>query len=99
MTACENDSHVIHAVGRLFWLEGKILKARKWLNRSVTLDASFGDAWASFLAFEIEHGEEKDCLDVINRCALAQPNRGLRWNRVVKQVRCWSLSLPEVSAS
>lgn len=46
------------------------------MNRSVTLDPSLGDAWASYLAFELENGGEKECIDIINRCALAQPNRG-----------------------
>lgn len=95
LTKCENDANVIHAVARLFWKHEKIVKARKWMSRSVTLDPSLGDAWASFLAFELEHGGEKECIDVINKCALAQPNRGLAWNKITKQVRCWSLSPPQ----
>ncbi|XP_026191354.1 pre-mRNA-processing factor 6 [Cyclospora cayetanensis] len=95
LTKCENDAHVIHAVARLFWRDQKIVKARKWLNRSVTLDPSLGDAWASFLAFELQHGGEKECIEVINRCALAQPNRGIAWNKITKQVRCWSFSQPQ----
>ncbi|CDJ63352.1 LOW QUALITY PROTEIN: U5 snRNP-associated 102 kDa protein, putative [Eimeria necatrix] len=95
LTKCENDVNVIHAVARLFWRDKKIAKARKWMNRSVTLDPSLGDAWASYLAFELENGGEKECIDIINRCALAQPNRGLAWNKTTKQVRCWSLSLPQ----
>lgn len=84
LTKCENDANVIHAVARLFWKDAKIAKARKWMNRSVTLDPSLGDAWASFLAFELENGGEKECIDVINRCALAQPNRGL-----FPPLACW----------
>ncbi|KAL8271947.1 hypothetical protein Esti_004071 [Eimeria stiedai] len=95
LTKCENDANVIHAVARLFWRDEKIVKARKWMSRSVTLDPSLGDAWASFLAFELQHGGEEECIDVINRCALAQPNRGLAWNKITKQVRCWSLSPPQ----
>ncbi|KAL8449817.1 hypothetical protein Emed_002780 [Eimeria media] len=95
LTKCENDANVIHAVARLFWRDEKIVKARKWMSRSVTLDPALGDAWASFLAFELQHGGEKECIDVINRCALAQPNRGLAWNKITKQVRCWSLSPPQ----
>lgn len=93
LTKCENDANVIHAVARLFWKDQKIAKARKWMNRSVTLDPSLGDAWASFLAFEIEHGGEKECIDVINRCALAQPNRGqIVWMLTL----VYAASLPEL---
>ncbi|ESS33240.1 putative U5 snRNP-associated subunit [Toxoplasma gondii RUB] len=96
LTKCENDVHLVLAVACLFWKEGKISKARKWLNRSVTLDASFGDAWAAFLAFELENGGgEKECRNIINKASLAQPNRGLNWNKVVKHVSCWTLSFPE----
>jgi pre-mRNA-processing factor 6 len=35
---CDNDVHVVLAVGKLFWAERLLEKARTWLNRAVLLD-------------------------------------------------------------
>ena len=55
---CDNDPHVIVAVASLFWRDRKIEKARKWFERAVTLEPSLGDAWATYLAFEAQHGDD-----------------------------------------
>jgi len=49
---------VICAIGRLFWAERKIEKARLWLGRSVNADKDNGDLWAWWLKFERQHGEK-----------------------------------------
>jgi len=95
LTKCENDANVIVAVARLFWRDGKIAKARKWFNRAVTLNPGLGNAWGAFLAFELENGTEEQQRDVINRCHQSEPNRGLAWNRIVKRVENWRLSIAE----
>jgi len=55
---CEHDAHVLLAVSKLFWCERKIGKCREWLNRTLKIDADFGDAWAHFYKFESIHGTE-----------------------------------------
>eukprot|EP00438_Fugacium_kawagutii_P008197 Skav212249 [mRNA] locus=scaffold999:89849:95775:- [translate_table: standard] len=64
---CENDAHVIIAVAKLFWRDGKNAKARKWFNRAVTLNPRLGDAWGAYLAFELENGTSHEQREA--RCA------------------------------
>merc|ERR1712050_782314 len=89
MGKCENDAHVIVAVAKLFWRDGKNAKARKWFNRAVTLNPRLGDAWGAYLAFELEHGTAHEQREVIRKCVDAEPNQGVDWNRVVKRVANW----------
>ncbi|CAE7464130.1 PRPF6, partial [Symbiodinium pilosum] len=86
---CENDAHVIIAVAKLFWRDGKNAKARKWFNRAVTLNPRLGDAWGAYLAFELENGTSHEQREVIRKCVDAEPNQGLEWNKIVKKVANW----------
>ncbi|CAE7896931.1 STA1 [Symbiodinium sp. KB8] len=86
---CENDAHVIIAVAKLFWRDGKNAKARKWFNRAVTLNPRLGDAWGAYLAFELENGTSHEQREVIRKCVDAEPNQGLEWNKTVKKVANW----------
>lgn len=43
---------------RLFWSERKVTKSREWFHRTVKIDPDFGDAWAYFYKFELQHGTE-----------------------------------------
>ncbi|CAK9022992.1 unnamed protein product [Durusdinium trenchii] len=72
---CENDAHVIIAVAKLFWRDGKNAKARKWFNRAVTLNPRLGDAWGAYLAFELENGTSHEQREVIRKCVDAEPNQ------------------------
>lgn len=40
-------------MARLFEKDNKVLKARKWFERAVTLAPRLGDAWAYFYVFEL----------------------------------------------
>ncbi|CAM9708855.1 unnamed protein product [Chrysoparadoxa australica] len=82
---CDNNPLVITAVARLFQSDRKYAKARKWFNRSVTLDPSWGDTWAAFYAFELQHGTPTEQNDVMNRCIAAAPKYGAAWCSVVKR--------------
>lgn len=86
---CENDAHVIIAVAKLFWRDGKNAKARKWFNRAVTLNPRLGDAWGAYLAFEMENGTSHEQREVIRKSVDAEPNQGLEWNKTVKKVANW----------
>jgi len=83
---CENDAHVITAVAKLFWADRKIEKARKWLNRAVTLNPDFGDAWAIYYKFEAQHGTIEQQADIIKRCKEAEPHHGEYWCKISKAV-------------
>ena len=34
------------------------MQARSWFNRTVKLDPDYGDAWAAYYKFELQHGDE-----------------------------------------
>ena len=71
---------------RLFWADRIVDKARNWFNRAVKLDPDNGDAWAYFLKFELEHGNDESRQDMITRAVQAEPRHGLVWPTVAKAV-------------
>lgn len=83
---CDHDPHVIAAVAKLFWQDRKVDKARNWLNRAVTLAPDFGDFWAWYYKFELQHGSEENQKDVIKRCISAEPKHGEKWQAISKAV-------------
>lgn len=58
LKSCENDPLVLLSVARLFLSELKYKKARNWFHRCVKIDPDYGDAWASYYKFELQHGDE-----------------------------------------
>ncbi|KAJ3682229.1 hypothetical protein LUZ60_014802 [Juncus effusus] len=81
-----NDPLVIAAVARLFWAERKVVKAREWFNRAVTVNPDLGDVWACFYKFELQHGDEETQKEVLRRCVNAEPKHGEQWQMVAKAV-------------
>jgi pre-mRNA-processing factor 6 len=47
---------VICTVARLFWIEGRVEKARDWFKRAVATNGDLGDCWGWWYRFEMEHG-------------------------------------------
>jgi pre-mRNA-processing factor 6 len=97
---CDNDPHVINAVARLFERDRKYAKARKWFNRSVTLQPDLGDSWVYYYTFELRQmafeasklsaegsTAEPSKLDeaVLTRCVAADPRHGELWTSFSKQ--------------
>lgn len=98
--ACPEDALVITTVACLLFAkqQGKIAKARKWLERAVTLDSDLGDTWAHWYAMEVSQGtkvksedgtEEKVTDEIIRRCVAADPKHGELWTTTLKQVPHW----------
>ncbi|RLN71929.1 hypothetical protein BBJ28_00015319 [Nothophytophthora sp. Chile5] len=84
----DNDPAVCLAVAKLFWQERKYSKARKWLERTVQLDADFGDAWAFYYLFELKHGSSKEAAEkILKRCVSSDPRHGEKWTQVSKQTQ------------
>ena len=46
------DAKIFIAIGKIFWVENKIEKARRFLTRATELDADNGDVWLHLLKFE-----------------------------------------------
>ncbi|XP_053992594.1 pre-mRNA-processing factor 6-like [Hylaeus volcanicus] len=95
LNQCENDPYVILAIAKLFWANGKLAKARRWMNRTVTLNSKFGDAWGAYFLLELALGNDATRTEVIKNCTKCAPNAGIDWNRVVKKPCHWTLSYPE----
>lgn len=66
------------------WLLAQIEKARSWFQRAVLLDPDSGDAWAHYFAFERQHGTPASAAQVAEKCAVAEPRHGERWQRQSK---------------
>ena len=64
---CDQSPHVLVSVAKLFWSDRKIQKAFSWFNRAMRLDPDFGDGWATFYKFAIQHGSEEQQEDVLKR--------------------------------
>ena len=86
---CEHDSSVLLAVAKLFWAERKVNKAREWFTRAIKIDPDFGDGWAYFYKFELQHGTEEQQKVVLKKCALAEPRHGEEWCSVSKDIANW----------
>jgi len=93
---CEHDPHVLLAVSKLFWTERKISKARDWFTRTVKLDPDFGDAWAYFYKFEIQHGTPEQASEVKRRCLVAEPKHGQVWCKTGKDIVNWKAKTEDV---
>ena len=52
-----DDPSIFVAIGKIFWVEKKTTKARKWLTRATELGPDSGDTWLHLLKFEKEFGD------------------------------------------
>ena len=82
---CSENPHVALAIGRMFWQEKQIEKARGWFERAVLLDADLGDAWAYYYAFEETLSQDK-LESLRSRCIRADPHHGPLWVGVAKDI-------------
>jgi len=55
-------------------------------EKAISLDKDNGDAWAYYLKFEIQQGDEPAQKAIIERCKAADPHHGLVWPTVSKDV-------------
>lgn len=92
----DNSPHVLVAVAKLFWQEGKDTKAREWFKRAVALDPDLGDIWANYYKFEVQHGSEAEQESVIKQCVAADPHHGEYWTSVSKDIKNWRKSTAEI---
>eukprot|EP00300_Choanocystis_sp_HF-7_P005392 c14057_g1_i1.p1 GENE.c14057_g1_i1~~c14057_g1_i1.p1 ORF type:complete len:460 (+),score=109.76 c14057_g1_i1:196-1575(+) len=93
-----DDAHVVTAVAKLFWMERRIDKARKWFNRAVSLQPDLGDAWATFYKFEVQESGDQDskAQEVLARCKAADPHHGDAWCAVSKKTENAKLSTEQI---
>ena len=95
---CGDSPFVVLAVARLFEIDRKYAKARKWFSRAVSLDSDLGDAWAYFYSFELKqqsllksdgekNGDSAAAEHVFKTCVEAEPKHGELWCSVSKMTK------------
>ena len=52
------DAVIFIAIGKIFWVENKTEKARRFLTRATELDSDNGDGWLHLLKFEQQCGNQ-----------------------------------------
>ncbi|GKV34271.1 hypothetical protein SLEP1_g42655 [Rubroshorea leprosula] len=84
-TKFEKDPHVVAAVAKLFY-EREVDKARSYLHQAVTLAPDISGFWALYYKFELQHGNEENLKDVLQRCVAAEPKHGEKWQAISNAV-------------
>jgi uncharacterized protein HemY len=49
---CDDPCHIFLVIGKYFWAENKIAKARKFMEQAIELNKDFADAWLYLHALE-----------------------------------------------
>ena len=92
----DNDKILFVAVARIFWLERKLDKAASWFERAIVLESDYGDTWAWYYKFLLQHGTEEKKAEVIEKCVLAEPKHGEVWQRIAKSPKNAGKSIEEI---
>ncbi|GAB7347634.1 hypothetical protein MBLNU459_g4504t1 [Dothideomycetes sp. NU459] len=80
----DNDPILFVTVARIFWGERKLDKAATWFQKAAVLDPDWGDTWAWWYKFLLQHGTEEKQQEVIGRCVVNEPKHGEIWQGVAK---------------
>jgi pre-mRNA-processing factor 6 len=54
----ENDPILFITVARIFWGERRLEKAMTWFEKAIVADSDYGDGWAWYYKFLMQHGTE-----------------------------------------
>ena len=92
MNHAKTDPYVFLSIGKIFWVEKKYNKARKFFQRATELGRDNGDTWLHLLAFEKALGDQVSVERVLNDFIKANPRHGELWEAEVKKVSNWRRS-------
>lgn len=82
LKCCDNNPLVLTSVGKLFWKEKKLDKAKRWVERAIALKPKLGDAWVYYVKICEEMGEGKEkVMEIWKKCEENQPKLGEIWKR------------------
>lgn len=93
---CDQNPFVLLQIGKLFWRERKLEKARDWLKRAIKADSLFGDAYATLHAFERCQEHDAAVEQVENDAQSVVPRYGDLWIKIRKGLGNESLSVVDV---
>lgn len=54
----ENDPILFITVARIFWGERRLEKSMTWFEKAIVSDSDYGDGWAWYYKFLLQHGTE-----------------------------------------
>ncbi|KAJ5101491.1 RNA-processing protein [Penicillium alfredii] len=80
----DNDPILFITVARIFWGERRLEKAMTWFEKAIVSDSDYGDGWAWYYKFLMQHGTEEKRSDVISKCVTTEPKHGEVWQSLAK---------------
>lgn len=54
----DNDPILFITVARIFWGERRLEKSMTWFEKAIVSDSDYGDGWAWYYKFLLQHGTE-----------------------------------------
>lgn len=61
----DNDPILFITVARIFWGERRLEKAMTWFEKAIVSNSDFGDGWAWYYKFLLQHGTEVCLLGIL----------------------------------
>lgn len=92
----DNDPILFVTAARIFWAERKLEKADSWFQKAVVLDPDYGDTWAWWYKFLVQHGTEEKREEVVAKCVQNEPKHGEMWQTVRKAPENTRMTYEEV---
>ncbi|KAJ5102842.1 hypothetical protein N7532_003371, partial [Penicillium argentinense] len=80
----DNDPILFITVARIFWGERRLDKAMTWFEKAIVSDSDYGDGWAWYYKFLLQHGTEEKRSDVLFKCVSTEPKHGEVWQSIAK---------------
>lgn len=74
------------ALLRIFLVDLKIDKAKRWFQRAVAIAPENGDLWAWNYKFLLEHGSDEEKEELKKKCAAANPRHGEYFRFIARKV-------------
>ncbi|WPH00289.1 pre-mrna-splicing factor prp1 [Acrodontium crateriforme] len=91
----DNDPILFVTAARIFWGERKLEKADAWFQKAVVLDPDYGDTWAWWYKFLVQHGTDEKRDEVVAKCVQNEPRHGEVWQTVRKAPENAGMSVEE----
>lgn len=92
----DNDPILFVTAARIFWGERKLEKADSWFQKAAILDPDYGDTWAWWYKFALQHGTEEKRAELVARCVQSEPRHGEMWQGVRKAPENAGMGVEEV---
>ena len=92
----ESDPILYVTAARIFWGERKLEKADSWFQKAAILDPDYGDTWAWWYKFLVQHGTEEKREEVVSKCVQNEPKQVEVWQAVRKDPANAALGVEEV---